>query len=202
MEFTFSDFDEETVIVIDIEFPGFIRSTSRGALEEHLYQDLKFNVNHLKILPLGLTLADGNGNVGITWEFTFSDFDEETGLSNPTSIRFLKNKGFDFKKQREEEIRAAEFQLLMVIKFMPKSVVEFTIVTRCFLGTINDLKYIIRNCKYLLNGKLGLKKLAKLLNIVNDITTHHLADFDSLLIASAYAKMKKMYEFSSKNLDG
>ncbi|XP_038890962.1 putative CCR4-associated factor 1 homolog 8 [Benincasa hispida] len=218
------------VIVIDTEFPGFIRSTPRGAPKEHLYQDLKFNLNHLKILQLGLTLVDENGNVGMTWEFTFSDFDEQTDLSNPTSIQFLKNKGLDFKKQREEGIRSAEFQLaflpilcsnrivkwvtfhgiydvayllkLMVIKSMPESVVEFAIIARCFLGTVSDLKYIIRNCEYLLNGELGLKKLAKLLNIVNDIPTHHLAGFDSLLIASAYAKMKKMHEFSSENLDG
>ncbi|XP_038896403.1 poly(A) ribonuclease pop2-like [Benincasa hispida] len=131
-----------SVIVIDTEFPDFIRSTPRGAPEEHLYQDLKFNLNLLKILQL------------------------------------------------------------MVIKSMMESVVEFAIIAQRFLGTVSDLKYMIRNCEYLLNGELGLKKLTKLLNIVNDIPTHQLAGFDSLLIAFAYAKMKKMYEFSSENLDG
>ncbi|KAL4026936.1 hypothetical protein IC575_015385 [Cucumis melo] len=100
------------VIAMDIEFLGFLRSTTRGAPEEHLYQDLKFNLNHLKILQLaGLTLMDENEHVGLYWVFTFSDFNEQKDFSSPTSIQYLKNnKGFEFMKQRKDGIPSIEFR--------------------------------------------------------------------------------------------
>ncbi|XP_008449177.1 putative CCR4-associated factor 1 homolog 8 [Cucumis melo] len=149
---------------MDTEFPSFLRSTPRGAPEEHLYQDLKFNLNHLKILQLGLTLMDENEHVGLSWVFTFFDFDEQTDFSSPTSIQYLKNnKGT-----------------------MPKSMMEFAIVTQRHLGTVNDLKHMIHNCERLMNGELGLKRLAELLN-VNDTIFN--GGSDSLLIALVYAKI-------------
>uniref|UniRef100_A0A9I9DFT4 poly(A)-specific ribonuclease n=1 Tax=Cucumis melo TaxID=3656 RepID=A0A9I9DFT4_CUCME len=92
------------VIAMDTEFPGFLRSTPRGAPEEHLYQDLKFNLNHLKILQPGLTLMDENEHVGLSWVFTFSDFDEQTDFSSPTSIQFLKN------NKKKDGIPSTEFR--------------------------------------------------------------------------------------------
>ncbi|XP_004151393.1 putative CCR4-associated factor 1 homolog 8 [Cucumis sativus] len=215
------------VIVMDTEFPGFLRSTPRGAPQEHLYQDLKFNVNHLKILQLGLTLMDENEHVGLSWVFTFSDFDEQTDLSSPTSMQYLKNnKGFEFKKQRKDGIPSAEFRRaflpifssnritkwitfhgiydvayllkLMIIKAMPESMVEFAIIAQRFLGTVNDLKYMIGHCERLMKGELGLKRLAELLD-VND--TVFSGGSDSLLIALAYVKMKKL-KLSSENTGG
>ncbi|KAA0044541.1 putative CCR4-associated factor 1-like protein 8 [Cucumis melo var. makuwa] len=210
------------MIAMDTEFPDFLRSTSRGAPEEHLYQDLKFNLNHLKILQLGLTLMDENEHVGLSWVFTFSDFDEQTDFSSPTSIQYLKNK-----KQRKDGIPSAEFRhaflpiffsnqitkwitfhgihdvayllKLMMIRTMPDSMVEFAIIAQCHLGTVNDLKHIIRNCEHLMNGELGLKRLVELLN-VNDTIFN--GGSDSLLIALAYAKMKKTLKFSPKITDG
>ena len=51
------------------------------------------------------------------------------------------------------------------------------------LGTVTDLKHMARYSDYLLNGNLGLKKLAKLLQ-ANDIVTAHFAGSDSFLTAS------------------
>uniref|UniRef100_A0A9I9E8S6 poly(A)-specific ribonuclease n=1 Tax=Cucumis melo TaxID=3656 RepID=A0A9I9E8S6_CUCME len=209
------------MIVMDTEFLGFLRSTPRGAPEEHLYQDLKFNLNHLKILQLGLTLMDKNEHVGLSWVFTFSDFDEQTDFSSPTSIQYLKNnKWFEFKKHRKYRIPSAEFRRaflpifssnritkwitfhgiydvayllkLMMIRTMPESMVEFATIAQRQLGTVNDLKHMICNCEHLMNGELGLKRLAELLN-VNDTIFN--GGSDSLLIALAYVKMKKMLKW-------
>lgn len=217
------------VVAFDTEFTGFLRCTPRGAPQEHFYEDLKFNVNHLKILQLGLTLANESGDVAMTWEFNFSDFDETTDLHSPTSIQFLKSKGFDFNKHRNQGIPSPQFRRaflpiccsnriakwltfhgfydvayllkLLMIKTMPQSLAVFAAKAQRLLGTVSDLKHIIRNCDYLLNGELGLEKLAKLLDVERNGTAHH-AGSDSLLTASVYVKMKKRFEFSPEHCDG
>ncbi|TYK19447.1 putative CCR4-associated factor 1-like protein 8 [Cucumis melo var. makuwa] len=178
-----------SMIAMDTEFPSFLRSTSRGAPKEHLYQDLKFNLNHLKILQLGLTLMDENEHVGLSWVFIFFDFDEQTDFSSPTSIQYLKNnKGNRITKRITFHgiYDVAYLLKLMMIKTMPKSMMEFAIVAQRHLGTVNDLKHMIHNCERLMNGELGLKRLAELLN-VNDTIFN--GGSDSLPIALVYAKI-------------
>ncbi|KAA0049454.1 putative CCR4-associated factor 1-like protein 8 [Cucumis melo var. makuwa] len=47
-------------------------------------------------------------------------------------------------------------------RIMPESMVEFAIIAQRHLGTVNDLKHMIRNCEHLMNGELGLRRLAEL----------------------------------------
>ncbi|KAL0550307.1 hypothetical protein IC582_014815 [Cucumis melo] len=87
----------------------------------------------------------------------------------------------------------------MMIRTMSESMVEFAIIAQRHLGTVNDLKHMIRNCEHLTDGELGLKRLVELLD-VNDTIFN--GGFDSLLIALAYMKMKKTLKFSLEITNG
>lgn len=211
-------------------FLGFLRYTPKGVTEEEFYDCLQFNVNRLSILQLGLTLCDEKGNIGMTWEFNFRDFDQISDMEGVSSLdSFLKNKGFDFEKLRSHGIAPQEFgrlfkpilrsggiqrwitfhgsydiaylMKLVEIRFMPASMAAFAITAQRLFGTVTDLKHMARYCNGLLDGNLGLKKLAKLLD-VNRIGTAHFGGSDSLLTASVYAKMKTMFKLPEHLSEG
>ncbi|XP_028797288.1 probable CCR4-associated factor 1 homolog 11 [Neltuma alba] len=101
----------------DTEFPGTIitpnvdkRSKSKLSPPTN-YSFMKANVDELKIIQLGLTLSDSNGNLptfgtpnGYIWQFNFSDFDAEHDSHNVESIRLLEKQGIDFVKNKKEGI--------------------------------------------------------------------------------------------------
>ncbi|XP_023550519.1 putative CCR4-associated factor 1 homolog 8 [Cucurbita pepo subsp. pepo] len=221
---------EFPIVAMDTEFPGFLRWTPKGVSDEEFYQCLQFNVNRLSILQLGLTLIDENGKIGMTWEFNFKDFDKISNMEGVYSLdSFLKNKGFNFNKLRSCGIAPEEFSrqfnpvirsrriqrwitfhglydIAYLMKFnniisMPTSMSMFAIIAAHLLGTVTDLKHMARYSDYLFNGNLGLKKLAKLLQI-NRIGTAHFAGSDSLLTASVYAKMKAIMKVEPKIHEG
>ncbi|KAG5564495.1 hypothetical protein RHGRI_000616 [Rhododendron griersonianum] len=72
-----------------IEFPGFLRNTPWEASEEARYRDLKFNVDRLKPIQLGLTVFNNEGRIGGSWQFNFNDFDVTTDLQVGASIRLI-----------------------------------------------------------------------------------------------------------------
>ncbi|KAF2324048.1 hypothetical protein GH714_006364 [Hevea brasiliensis] len=59
------------VVSMDSEFPGFLRKTPRRSDELSAFADMKFNVDNMKIIQLGITLSDENGIIAGTWEFNF-----------------------------------------------------------------------------------------------------------------------------------
>ncbi|XP_009398821.2 putative CCR4-associated factor 1 homolog 8 [Musa acuminata AAA Group] len=92
---------------IDTEFPGFIRPTPPYASEEDRYADVKYNVDNMKLIQLGITLFDENGSTpwqGCCWQFNFSDFDPLVHPSSPKSLELLRRSGHDLEGNRRNGI--------------------------------------------------------------------------------------------------
>ena len=73
------------------------------------------NVDLLKIIQLGLTFADEEGNfpASCTWQFNFT-FNLSEDMYAQDSIDLLKNSGIDFQKFERDGIDVADFgELLM-----------------------------------------------------------------------------------------
>jgi CCR4-NOT transcription complex subunit 7/8 len=64
------------------------------------YEWIKRNVDELKIIQIGITIADEKGRTPLpisTWQFNLK-FDEREDAHNPESIEMLKKAGLDFDK--------------------------------------------------------------------------------------------------------
>ncbi|KAG5564493.1 hypothetical protein RHGRI_000614 [Rhododendron griersonianum] len=146
-----------------IEFPGFLRNTPWEASEEARYRDLKFNVDRLKPIQLGLTVFNNEGRIGGSWQFNFNDFDVTTDLQVGASIR-------------------------LIATYTPDSVVEFAKKVGEVLGSVYDVKFMAKYCNGLMDGLLGLEKLSKIL-MVERVGAAHQAGSDSLLTARVFSKM-------------
>ncbi|KAF6137917.1 hypothetical protein GIB67_041790 [Kingdonia uniflora] len=98
-------------VCIDTEFPGFLRSSSRDASEWEHYADLKFNVDNLKVIQLGLTFSDGvNSDTGdTTWQINFREFDPACDKQVSMSIELLRNSGIDLEKNSREGVDMLAF---------------------------------------------------------------------------------------------
>jgi CCR4-NOT transcription complex subunit 7/8 len=108
---------------MDTEFPGVVIRSVGDFKSPHAfnYQNLKANVNLLKLIQLGLTFCDEEGNLPscgtdkfCVWQFNFREFNPNEDLYANDSIELLTQSGIDFKKNNEEGIDAGKFsQLLM-----------------------------------------------------------------------------------------
>ncbi|XP_074561614.1 putative CCR4-associated factor 1 homolog 11 [Curcuma longa] len=102
------------IVAIDTEFSGFLRLTPRHAGEERIYRDMKYNVDNLCMIQLGIALFDDAGNhPGMTWQINFSDFDPDVDPYTPTSIDLLKNSGTDIQRNRREGISSVPCAALL-----------------------------------------------------------------------------------------
>lgn len=116
--------DQYPFISMDTEFPGVIFRPDldhrhRGPSDH--YKVLKSNVDALKLIQLGLTLSDPNGNLPdlgtgnrYIWEFNFRDFNVASDAHAPDSIELLRRQGIDFEKNREEGVDSVKFAELMM----------------------------------------------------------------------------------------
>ncbi|KAL1218609.1 putative CCR4-associated factor 1 [Cardamine amara subsp. amara] len=205
-------------IAIDTEFPGCLRQTSQDASDEERYDDMSFSVGKTKLIQLGLTLFDGNGSIGGTWEINFSDFRETKDARNEKSIAFLKRNGLDLKKIREEGIGIHDFflDLNWILKqtrkitwvtfhgsydiayllkgltgeSLPVTSERFSKSVARILGSVYDLKVMAGRYKGL-SSRLGLESLASELGL-NRVGIAHHAGSDSELTARVFAKMAKI----------
>ncbi|XP_068651470.1 probable CCR4-associated factor 1 homolog 11 [Aristolochia californica] len=110
-------------VSMDTEFPGCVFQSPSVRERNHpqvRYQVLKLNVDALKLIQLGLTLCDADGNLPhlgtncrYAWEFNFSDFDVSRSLHAPSAISMLKENGIDFERSRREGISSLHFADLM-----------------------------------------------------------------------------------------
>ncbi|XP_042423081.1 probable CCR4-associated factor 1 homolog 11 [Zingiber officinale] len=105
------------IVAIDTEFSGFLRFTPRRAAEACRYRDLKYNVDNLCIIQLGIALFDDAGNhPGMAWQINFSDFDPDVDPCSPASIDLLKNSGIDAQRNRREGISSVRYAALLRVK--------------------------------------------------------------------------------------
>nr|ADE10053.1 CAF1 superfamily protein [Tremella fuciformis] len=109
--------DQYPYVSMDTEFPGIvvrpIGNFKTGS--DYHFQTMRTNVDVLKIIQLGITLSDEQGNSPevSTWQFNFA-FNLSEDMYAPDSIELLRNSGIDFKRNEEEGIDVEVFGELMV----------------------------------------------------------------------------------------
>jgi CCR4-NOT transcription complex subunit 7/8 len=215
-------------VAMDTEFPGVVarpigefRSTS-----DYQYQLLRCNVDLLKIIQVGMTFMDQDGNPPphcSTWQFNFK-FNLTEDMYAQDSIDLLTNSGIQFKKHEEEGIDVEDFgELLMTsgivltdnIKWLSfHSGYDFGYMLKLltnsnlpseeqdFFELLQMYFPNIYDVKYLMksckNLKGGLQEVAEQLEIER-IGPQHQAGSDSLLTGAAFFKMREM--FFEDNID-
>lgn len=110
--------DRYPYIAMDTEFPGVVArpvGSFRSPSDYH-YQTMRCNVDLLKIIQIGLTLADEEGNYPqdvCTWQFNFR-FSVADDMFAPDSLELLKTAGLDFQRHDEIGIDPNDFAELMI----------------------------------------------------------------------------------------
>ncbi|KAH9933235.1 CAF1-domain-containing protein [Epithele typhae] len=105
-------------VALDTEFPGVV-ARPIGAFKtssDYHYQTMRCNVDLLKIIQVGLTLADEDGTYPqdvSTWQFNFN-FSAETDMFAPQSLDLLQNSGIDLQRHHEMGIEPNDFAELMI----------------------------------------------------------------------------------------
>ncbi|KAG6527494.1 probable CCR4-associated factor 1 homolog 11 [Zingiber officinale] len=211
------------IVAMDTEFSGFLHSTPRHAAEERRYRDLKYNVDNLCMIQLGIALFDDAGNhPGMAWQINFSDFDPDVDPCSPASIDLLKNSGIDVQRNRREGISSVRYAALLREKLfdyhggafvtfhgsydvgylmkllasgrpLPETSGEFIMAAS---GIFNGRLYDV---KYMARFCAGLRggevSLKKLASMLNVKAdgVAHQAGFDSLIIGLSFREMHKRW---------
>lgn len=103
-------------VAMDTEFPGIV-ARPVGDFGDMQYQTLRCNVDMLKLIQLGLSFTDAEGNwvEGCTcWQFNFK-FSLSDDMFAQDSIELLKTSGIDFEKFERYGIDITYFGELMVM---------------------------------------------------------------------------------------
>ncbi|KAK6120468.1 hypothetical protein DH2020_045789 [Rehmannia glutinosa] len=189
--------DEFPYIAMDTEFPGIVLrpvGNFKNANDYH-YQTLKENVNLLKLIQLGLTFSDGNGNLptcgtnkSFIWQFNFREFNPNEDVFANDSIELLSQSGIDLVRNNENGIDARRFGELLMSSgiVLNDSVYWVTFHSGVYFPVVYDIKHLMKFCNSL-HG--GLNKLAELLE-VERVGVCHQAGSDSLLTCCTFMKLK------------
>ncbi|KAF8029102.1 hypothetical protein BT93_E1696 [Corymbia citriodora subsp. variegata] len=115
--------DRFNYVAMDTEFPGVVSRPVGNFknISDYNYQTLKNNVDMLKLIQLGLTFSDENGNLPTCgtdkyciWQFNFREFNVTDDMFAGDSIELLRECGIDFKKNNEKGVDVRRFgELLM-----------------------------------------------------------------------------------------
>ncbi|XP_068181835.1 CCR4-NOT transcription complex subunit 7 isoform X2 [Antennarius striatus] len=155
-------------IAMDTEFPGVVARPigEFRSNADYQYQLLRCNVDLLKIIQLGLTFMNEQGEYPpgtSTWQFNFKF--NLTGYDFGYLIKILSNAN------------------------LPEEEVDFFEILRLYFPVIYDVKYLMKSCK---NLKGGLQEVAEQLELER-IGPQHQAGSDSLLTGMAFFKMREMF---------
>ncbi|ODO06435.1 CCR4-NOT transcription complex subunit 7/8 [Cryptococcus wingfieldii CBS 7118] len=208
-------------ISMDTEFPGIVArpiGNFKTGSDYH-FQTMRCNVDMLKIIQLGITLCDENGDSPevSTYQFNFA-FSLSEDMFAPDSIDLLKTSGIDFKRNEEEGIDIEYFGELLItsglvlfenIKWvsfhsgydfgyllkvltcepLPADETDFFRLLFIWFPCIYDIKHIVRSIKTL---RGGLQEIAESLG-VKRIGPQHQAGSDSLLTAAVFFRIQTIY---------
>lgn len=210
-------------IAMDTEFPGIVAKPvgKFPNSAEYMYKLLKCNVDMLRIIQLGLTLFDGDGNLPdgpyTTWQFNFK-FDVEEDMHAEDSIELLTNSKIQFQMHKQHGIDPFEFSVLLTSSGLVlndrvnwlafHSNFDFGYLMRMLMNAYlpsdeeEFFEYLriyfprVYDVKYLLknckNLRGGLQEIADQLNLTR-IGLQHQAGSDSLLTGMAFFKIKQLY---------
>lgn len=214
------------VIAMDTEFPGIVARPlgSFRSQSDYLYQSLRCNVDLLRIIQLGITLSDEDGNTppGVsTWQFNFHfSLDHDTYAQE--SIDLLVNSGLDFGQHQARGIQVEEFGALLMTSGMvlcPRpvwvsfhSVFDFGYLIKVltaqalpadeadFFDLLQTFFPALYDIKLMMRVgrslKGGLQDLADDLGIVR-VGQQHQAGSDALLTAQVFFKLRDTF-FANK----
>lgn len=151
-------------IAMDTEFPGIVaRPVGDHAMTaDYQYQMLKCNVDLLRIIQLGLTFTDAEGNFpdGCScWQFNFK-FDLEDDMYAQDSIDLLKKSGIDFEQNRSRGIELERFgEALMMSGLVLDDDVRWLSFHSGY-----DFGYLVKSltCTELPNDEAGFLELLRL----------------------------------------
>jgi len=214
--------DDYPYIAMDTEFPGVV-ARPLGCFKnshDYHYQTLKCNVDLLKIIQLGLSFCDEDGNLlpgTCTWQFNFK-FNLSEDMYAQDSIDLLAKSGIEFKEHDARGIDVNEFgEILMTSGIVLNEDVKWISfhsgydygyllkVLTCdalpkqeadFFDLLHTYFPCVYDIKYLMksceNLKGGLQKVAEDLQVCR-IGPQHQAGSDSLLTAAAFFKMRQVF---------
>lgn len=208
-------------VSMDTEFPGVVAKPT-GTFQSQpsfIYQQLRCNVDILKLIQLGITLSDANGNFPdpCTWQFNFT-FDIENDMYSKESIDLLIKAEIDFKRHKQEGIKIEDFSDLLItsglvmskkitwvsfhsaydfgylIKLLtcnplPENENDFFVLLNLLFINFYDMKYLMRGSKYL---KKGLQEIADDIGALR-AGIQHQAGSDSYLTSLTFFKAKDTF---------
>lgn len=214
--------DDYPYIAMDTEFPGVVARPLGSFKNSHdyHYQTLKCNVDLLKIIQLGLSFCDADGNLlpgTCTWQFNFK-FNLSDDMYAQDSIDLLTKSGIEFKEHDARGIDVQEFgELLMTSGIVLNEDIKWISfhsgydygyllkVLTCdalpkleldFFDLLRTYFPCVYDIKYLMKSceslKGGLQKVAEDLQVPR-IGPQHQAGSDSLLTAAAFFKMREVF---------
>ncbi|KAK8864642.1 hypothetical protein IAR55_001892 [Kwoniella newhampshirensis] len=209
-------------VSMDTEFPGIVArpiGNFKTGSDYH-YQTMRCNVDMLRVIQLGVTLCDENGNSPpdvSTWQFNFT-FNLSEDMFAPDSIDLLKNSGIDFKRFEEEGIDVEYFGELLITS----GLVLFENVTWISFHSGYDFGYLLKiltneplpaleseffhllfiwfpciyDIKHVVRSvktlRGGLQEIAESLGVTR-IGPQHQAGSDSLLTAAVFFRLRQNY---------
>ena len=99
-------------IGMDTEFPGVVYNL-KPITKDFYYKTMKTNVNGTKLIQLGISFSNKNGEFPEkykyhTWQFNFL-FDKEKDKFSQESINLLENNGINFEKLKKNGIKPEDF---------------------------------------------------------------------------------------------
>jgi len=214
--------DEYPYVAMDTEFPGVVaRPIGAFNKNEYNYQTLRVNVDMLRLIQLGITFSDENGNCPTnypsTWQFHFK-YDLNDEMYAQDSIDLLKRAGIDFKRHNDLGISLQDFGEFLIssglvlnsdikwIAFHSGYDLGYLIkILTClplpkkkshFFEVVRDFFPCLYDVKYMMkscrNLKGGLQDVADDLE-VKRIGPQHQAGSDSLLTLNTFFKMKQLF---------
>ena len=215
-------------VAMDTEFPGIIMRLAQHDMRQWAYIEIKENVNILKLIQVGITLSDENGNKpsGVcTWQFNMR-FDLDNDVHSEDSIRLLKNSGINFDTLKRDGIDPYEFSEY----FQISGLVLNDDVTYVAFHSGYDLAYLLKavtcqplpdsqeeftallkkyvpnyyDLKYILGGfekyRGGLNRVAELTHVAR-VGKMHQAGSDSLVTIDTFFKIKEEL-YSTRDIEG
>lgn len=215
-------------VAMDTEFPGVVARPigEFRSSADYQYQLLRCNVDLLRIIQLGLSFMDDEGNTPpgyTTWQFNFK-FNLSEDMYAQDSIDLLQHSGIQFKKHEEDGIDPLDFAELL----MSSGIVLMDNIKWLSFHSGYDFGYLLKllrdqnlpaeeseffehlrvffptiyDVKYLMksckNLKGGLQEVADQLEL-RRVGPQHQAGSDSLLTGMAFFKMREM--FFEDNID-
>ena len=203
-------------VAMDTEFPGII-VRAQGDMRDPQYHTIRSNVDRLKLIQVGITLSDSNGNFPpdtSTWQFNLK-FDLQKDTYSEDSIQLLKNSGIEFDMHFREGIEPLEFAEIFTVSGLVlnediiyitfHSGYDFAYLLKSLTcqklpetqsGFYNLLKLyfpVFYDVKYIVRGleqyRGGLNRIAEELRIQRIGRTHQ-GGSDSLVTLEAFFKIK------------